>query len=210
MKKIFLIILIITLPLICFFQYKSYRRFHPPVDYVFEISDSIDVNYHNVPLVDEYFSKAIEVGYFAKYKWFNEGIDVRFPDAENLESVNASKYYNQLIARVNYLEKLLKNSLSLKNKGLSNEEIKLVESGSSIADLKWMKMKPQILNIAFGERSEYVWQVQKQLISKGYEHRLDGLFGLDTQNAIISFQNDNSLFPSGTITEGSFSSLFLK
>ena len=66
MKKLLIIVLIITLPLIAFFQYKGYRRFHPPVDYEYVISNEIDINYYDQGLVEEYYTKAIEVGSFCE------------------------------------------------------------------------------------------------------------------------------------------------
>ncbi len=210
MKKLFLVILIITLPLIGFFQYKNYRRFHPPVDYDYLIADEIDVNYHDQELVDEYYRKAIEIGSFARLNWSNNAIDVRFPDEGNQEAINASKYYNQLISRTKYLEDVLVASAKLKKEYLTNEQVKLIEAGFSKDEIEWMETKDQLTSISFGEQSEFVWRVQKQLIEKGYEHALDGLFGIDTQNAIISFQQDNNIYSSGLINEQTFELLFLR
>ena len=208
MKKLLIIVLIITLPLIAFFQYKNYRRFHPPVDYAYVTSDEIDVNYHRAELVDEYYAKAIEIGAFARLQWRNSSIDVRFPNEDSQNAINASKYYNQLIARVKSLESKLTNSSRLKKEGLSNSEIKLIELGYATGDLTALENKDEIIQITFGDQSRFVWKVQKQLISKGYDHALDGLFGIDTQNAIISFQQDNQMYPSGTLDEETFDLLF--
>ncbi len=209
MKKLLLIILIVTLPLIAFFQYKNYRRFHPPVNYEYVISNTIDANYHNQALLDEYYSKAVEIGSFARIQWRNHGIDVRFPDENQPEAMNASAYYNQLRARANYLGNLLSNSLKLKNDGLSNQEIQMIESGLSKKQLTWVNEKNDLIQIAFGDQSRFVWKVQSQLISKGYNHTLDGLFGIDTQNAITNFQQDNQLYPSGSLDDETFEILFL-
>lgn len=209
MKRLLLIVLIITLPLIAFFQYKNYRRFHPPVDYEFAISDAIDADYHDQSMVDEYFVKAVEIGSFARTQWRNSDIDVRFPSEDVVAEVNAAKYYNQLVSRVNYLQSRLIASQELKSEGFNNEDIKLMEAGYTKDQLKWINTKINLILIAFGDQSNAVWNVQKQLISKGYEHRLDGLFGIDTQNAIISFQQDNQIYPSGTLNEETFELLFL-
>lgn len=208
MKKLALLVLIISLPLIGFFQYKNYRRFHPPSDYEYSISSTIDNDYHNQAMVEEYYTKVVEIGAFARAQWNANGIDVRFPQSEIVEEKNASAYYNRLLSRTSYLESKLENSRLLKEEGLSNEDIQLIEGGYRKEDLIWLNSKQGILEIAFGDRSEYVWQVQKKLISKGYVHRLDGLFGTDTQNAIISFQQDHELFASGDITESTFAKLF--
>ncbi|MEO9483586.1 MAG: peptidoglycan-binding protein [Ekhidna sp.] len=209
MKKLLLIILIITLPLIAFFQYKNYRRFHPPVNYEFSISNEIDPQYHDQGLLDEYYTKAIEIGSFARIQWRTNGFDVRFPN-ENIEAeVNASRYYNQLVARVNNLQNKLIASSELKNEGLSNGEIRLIESGYAKNEIPLLNNKDEIIQVSFGDQSRFVWKVQKQLIAKGYNHALDGLFGIDTQNAITTFQQDNQLYPSGSLDEETFEYLFM-
>jgi len=209
MKKLLIVVIIVTLPSIAYFQYKDYNRFNPPVDYDYPISDSVDSYYHDQVILDEYYTKAVEIGSYARSNWNHKGIDVRFPNSEIVEEINASKYYNQLLSRVKSLEVRLKNSMKLKGEGFSNDEIKLIEAGYTKGEIRWARSKEEIQGIQFGDQSEYVWHVQKKLIESGYEHRLDGLFGLDTQNAIISFQSDNDLYPSGTINGSTFSALFL-
>lgn len=204
MKKLFFLIVVVTLPIIAYFNYKNYKRFNPPIGYELIISDSIDVNYHDPVLVHEYFNKAIEAGSFARMQWTNNEIDVRFPSATPA-SINAAKYYNQLVSRVGYLERLLLNSAELKAKGHTNDEIKLIESGISHDKMYWIENEEDILAISQGDMNEYVWNVQKFLISKGYEHKLDGLFGEDTKNAIVLFQNQHKLFPAGYITKETLS-----
>ena len=208
MKKLLLVILIITLPLITFFQYKNYRRFHPPVAYEYAISDSLDLDYHDHNLVDEYFTKSVEIGSFARARWRNEGIDVRFPDQDSAPSLNAAKKYNQLLVRLLWLESKLKRSYELKKAGFNNEEVKYIESGVSTNVAKWMSEKDAFISLSVGSRGEYVWVVQERLIQKGYNHNLDGVFGIDTQNAIVAFQNDNTLYPSGDLNESTFKKLF--
>lgn len=210
MKKLLIVILVITLPLITFFQFKNYRRFHPPVNYEYAISEAIDPNYHDQAMLDEYYTKAIEIGAFSRTQWRNSGLDVRFPNADRVAEVNAAKYYNQLLSRVNLLEDRLEASSKLKNEGLNNDEISLIEQGYSKKEIAWLGEVENILNVQFGDQSEYVWNVQKRLISKGYDHALDGLFGIDTQNAILSFQNDNGIYPSGLIGRSTFDLLFLE
>ena len=208
MKKLLIIVIVITLPLIAFFQYKEYKRFHPPVDYEYTLSDNIDLNYHDQTLVDEYYAKALEIGFFARMQWRNE-IDVRFPDIGNLEEVNSAKYYNRLLARTTQLENVLTNSLRLKTDGYTNDEIKQIESGVSPEMIKWTDNLEDILSISLGDLSQHVWNVQKELIAKGYEHRLDGLFGVETQSAIFSFQTDHDIFPTGLMNQETFDALFL-
>ena len=210
MKKIFLGLIAITLILITFFQYRNYQRFNPPVDYEYGISDGIDVDYHDATLVTEYFSKAIEIGEFARRKWRNESIDVRFPDQDSEVEMNAAKYYNQLKARTLLLEKKLSNSFNLKKDGFSNEDVQAVEGGVPIILINARVNKDAIVILRIGDQSEHVWKLQERLIEKGYPHQLDGLFGIDTQNALTSYQTDQGIYPSGAMNEEAFALLFLK
>ncbi len=210
MKKLVFIVIIVTLPIIAFFQYQKYKRFTPPVAYEYAISDNIDVNYHHQELVDEYFSKALEIGAFARLKWRNEGLDVRFPDENNLAEVNAAKYWTELQARVKLLERKLTFSKTLKAQGLTNQEVRMAESGFDVAHLDFVKDQEGIQSIQIGDQSRFVWMVQSKLIEKGYDHVLDGLFGDDTQNAITSFQQDQGIYPAGLMNEETFELLFLK
>ena len=210
MKKLLIIILIITLPLIAFFQFKNYRRFHPSASYEHTISENIDPYYYDQTIIDEYYVKALEIGSFSRSQWRNNGFDVRFPDEDRVEEVNAAKYYNQLVARVKLLEGRLESSQVLKSEGWNNDEVQLIEMGYTKEELAWLAEKDNLLGVQFGDQSEYVWKVQKKLIAKGYEHQLDGLFGIDTQNAILTFQNDNAIYPSGDINLATFNLLFLE
>ncbi len=210
MKKLVFIVIIVTLPLIAYFQFQDYRRFNPPIAYEYTISEKIDVNYHDQNLVDEYFEKAIEVGAFARLKWRNDGVDVRFPDTGNQADVNAAKYWNELVARVKLLEQKLEFSSNLKTQGYTNQEVRIAESGFKVANLPLLADQEGIQGIQVGDQSRFVWMVQKRLIEKGYEHELDGLFGDDTQNAITSFQRDQNIYPEGLINEETFELLFLK
>lgn len=210
MKKILYIILIITLPLIAFFQYKKYTRFNPKTSYEYVISDAIDANYYDQQLVSEYFSKAIEIGSFARSKWSSESIDVRFPDQGSTVEINAAKYYNQLLARTKELESRLVSSKNLKDQNFSNGEIQLIEVGFPLDLIKSKINRGSMVDLAIGSNSRYVWKLQERLVSKGYPHTLDGLFGTATQSALINYQNDQGIFPSGSMNDEVFDLLFLK
>lgn len=209
MKKLLVGIIIIGLPLIVFFQYKNYKRFNPPTSYEYKLSSEIDVNYHDASLVDEYYQKGVEVGSFARLRWRNESIDVRFPDQNSELELNAAKYYNQLLARVQLLETKLKYSSHLKSRGFSSEDVKAVESGIPVEEVKFVNDKASILSLKLGDRGRLVWELQKRLNSHGYEHQLDGVFGGATQNALVTFQNDNQLYPSGAMDIDVYNAIFL-
>lgn len=209
MKKILIGIIVITLIVIAFFQFDKYQRFNPPVDYDYTINESVDVNYHNQALVEEYYSKVFEIGNFARSQWKSSKIDVRFPDQDNLAEVNAARYYNGLKSRVAFIEQKLLQSTQLKAEGYSNEEILQVENGFPLELVQAGVDKEALSNLQIGDNNRLVWLLQKKLIENGYQHQLDGLFGIDTQNQLINYQTDNNLFPSGSMNEEVFKMLFL-
>ena len=210
MKKLLILIIIITLPLIAFFQYKRYERFHPPVSYEYDINDSIDVNYHDHQFVKEYFANAVEISAYARQQWRNEGVDVRFPNQNSQTELTISKYYNDLVARTQWLEAKLVQSDRLKRKGYNNDDVKKIESGVSLKKMDWENDREQLVNLAIGSRGEHVWLLQRELDFKGYDHTLDGVFGVATEAGLAAFQQDNGLFPSGHMSERTFEALFLK
>jgi hypothetical protein len=210
MKKLLFGIIIITLPLIVFFQYKDFKRFNPPTSYEYVVNENLDLNYHNYALVEEYFAKVVEISAYARKQWRNEGVDVRFPDQYSQTELNIAKYYNELLSRVQWLEAKLLESKQWKVKGYSNDDIQKIESGISPEMIKWLTEKEQLINTVLGDTGEYVWILQKQLVSKGFDHPFDGVFGSETKNALISFQEKNNLYPSGQMSERTFKALFLK
>lgn len=210
MKKVFQVIIIIGLPTLLFFQYKSYIRFHPPIDYDYKIPEGVDPNYYNNDLVVEYYKNANEIGSFARKMWFNESIDVRFPDVENEASVNASAYYNALLSEIKLQEALLMNSTKLKQQRLSNDQIKTIEkTGLSPESIDFQENKNLYVGLNEGTRGSIVWEVQKKLIEKGFSLKKDGVYSLETRTQITAFQNANDLYPSGRIDSMTFDKLFL-
>ncbi|SNT34275.1 Putative peptidoglycan binding domain-containing protein [Ekhidna lutea] len=210
MKKLLIVVIVITLPLITFFQYKNYRRFHPPVNYEYALAENVDVNYHDPSMVEEYFSKSVEISAFARKAWSNESIDVRFPDENDQTALTQAAYYNQLLARLQHIETLLSQSADLKSRGFNNEDVKLVESGVPENLAKWMAQKDQLIGLSVGSRGEEVWLLQTYLENKGLDHTVDGVFGAATQSALRQFQQNNGLYPSGAMSERTFEKLFLE
>lgn len=210
MKKLLILILIICLPLIAFFQYKNYRRFNPPSSYEYALNYQVDMNYHQPELVEEYFQKIVEVSAFARMQWSNERIDVRFPNIDSETETNAANYYNVMLTRLKWLEARLSRSTELKEAGFSNTNIKEIEAGVPPTLAGWGVKGDAIKAATLGQRGEVIWSIQKKLIEKGYNHTLDGVFGVDTQTALLQFQTDQDLFPSGRMNETTFRSLFIE
>ena len=210
MKKVFQLIIIIGIPTLLYFQYKSYIRFHPPVDYDYKIPTGIDANYHNSILVKSYFEGTNEIGAFARKMWFNESIDVRFPDVSNEESINASALYNTLLNQVRLQEAKLINSYNLKLQNITNDQIKLIEeTGVNPSLLNFLEDKDRYLGLSEGTRGALVWELQKMLIEKGFNLQKDGVYSLETRTQIMAFQNANDLYPSGRLNAMTFDKLFL-
>lgn len=207
MKKLVFIVVIITLPILAFFQYKSYRRFHPPINYDYQLNPNIDSYYYDQEMVKEYFRNAIEVGRLARTLWFNEGLDVRFPNEEDTVSLYYSKFYGHLMARNRWIESKLLASAKGKALGWSNEDVKLAEQGINPDNFKMEKMKGSFIGLVRGSQGREVWQIQNKLQAKGYQIPVDGVFGLTTENTLLQFQSDNDLFGSGMVDEETFESL---
>ena len=59
-----------------------------------------------------------------------------------------------------------------------------------------------------GSKGDIVAEIQKKLIEKGFlDGNADGSFGPKTQNAVIAFQNENSMDPTGTVDENTYNAI---
>ncbi|MCS6820947.1 MAG: peptidoglycan-binding protein [Microscillaceae bacterium] len=203
MKRIIIAVLVIANLYIAFYLFWNYRRFNPPTNYEYPVSNKIDVNYHDAKLLQEYYDLCYQIGAFARRTWYNEGIDVLYPDESNTQSSNAAKAYNNMRKRAKYLEQLLENSQALKKAGYSNEEIKFIEQKGINADHYQLFKEVSKRNLAKGDTGAVVWRLQDLLIKKGYNIPLDGKFIDVTQRALQQFQKDNQLYPSGVLNEES-------
>ncbi len=203
MKKIVWTLLIVFLSIILFFQYKNYKRYSPPSYFNYTINDSVDVNYYDPIIVQQYFENAYQIGSFARQLWFNKGVDINFLDESKHESNNALSYYKTLLATTHILEKKLIKSSKLKQDGFSNNEIKnSIENGILPANISYQQAIDSVLylnKLKMGDVGQGVWALQKLLIAKGYSIPKDGNFGMETHNAIINFQQKNDLYPAGII-----------
>ncbi|MEQ8238960.1 MAG: peptidoglycan-binding domain-containing protein [Cyclobacteriaceae bacterium] len=199
MKKLLIIVIVITLPLIAFFQYANYHRFHPPVNYDYPISDQIDLMYYDQDMIKEYYRNSIEMGQLARTLWFNDGIDVRFPDIEDSLSLNYSTYYTHLKARNQFIESRLVASKMGREKGWSIAEIKLMEQGIDPSEMSLREESIQYAGLALGSVGEKVVVIQKFLNDKGYSIPVDAVFGLATRDSLKSFQNDKGLTGTGIV-----------
>ena len=201
MKRLLLIVFIISIGVYLTVQYYKDRRFNPPSAYDYEISDEIDRNYHDPSLLENYYETALEVGTYARSLWFNESIDVRNLDKENYRSIEAIQHYNQLIVAAKRLEDQLVYSKSLKDQGYSDAETQLmIQEGLNPTDIKLNRMS-HLLNLQIGLAGSEVWDLQLLLNEKGDSIPVDGIFSSITRQRVIEIQRSNNIYPSGTIDE---------
>lgn len=199
MKKLLIIIIIITLPLIAFFQYSNYRRYHPPVNYDYPVSSEIDLGYHDQAVLKEYYQNAIEIGQLARTLWFNEGIDIRFPDMDDSLSLNYAAYYTQLQSRNQWIEARLITSKQKRDSGWSSYEIRLLETGYPPEIMALRKESLKFAGLSIGDVTEEVRDIQVLLNDQGYIVNIDGVFGETTFDSVKSFQRKNGLLSTGVM-----------
>lgn len=194
MKRLFYLIVIIVLPILLFFQWKKYRRFNPPMEYSYPVNDSIDANYHDPGLVLTYYQAAEATGSYARYCWRKERIDVRYPNLDNPKEATAARTYQQHVATTQSLERKLLQSAKWKAQGMSNKEIQVMEgTGMNPTQLSYANILGDTGVVRLGAEGAGVWHIQRLLIQKGFEIRLDGIFDQETLAALNAFQLQDSL-----------------
>ncbi len=211
MKKLALIIVIITLPIIGFFQYKNWTKFSSNNNYDYQISDQIDLGYFDQELVKNYFKNSQEIGSYARSLWFTYDIDVLNYDQKNQETKSKVTYYEFLLAQTKRYEKLLEKSSKLKKEGYNNLQIEqILKNGISLKDYQQKEAINKLINVKFGDVSQAVYSLQKKLTEKGYTTPHDGNFKSSTQEKLKTFQLENDLAPTGTIDEETLIKLLYK
>ena len=198
MKKLAYLVIIVSLPVLLFFQYRSYTRFNPPEQFGFVPSDSIDINFHNPLLLKEYYKLRFEIPAFARQQWSEHSIDVRYPNASE-EAQKATEHYTNLLATAHLIEDKLKQSFLLKQQGFNNADIqKMQEEGLTAAAYELHNWQG-LVGIAKGDKSSAVWELQKLLRKHGHDIPQDGIFDIETENALKALQTEHSHFPSGVV-----------
>lgn len=197
MKRILIILVVVSLVIIAIFQYLNYRKFNEHGDYDYIVSDKIDSNYYNPSALSDYYTTAYQIGSFAREAWFNHGIDVKLVDKGDVNSVNATLAYNQLLSKIKFLEGKLKESKRLKDSGFDNEAIQEIES-KGLSEKNYLTYK--ILEgkvLKNGDKNEAVWELQRLLVVAGFDIPTDCMFSDKTEAALKEFQKSKNIFPSG-------------
>jgi len=209
MKKILIFILVVILLIFAYGEYKDYKRFNPENANI-KASELVDLNYHNQETVYDYYDALEQANNYMQMQWSVNEIDVRSPERDNEETNLAVAEYGKKRAKLNYYQSLLEQSITLKEKGLTNEDIKVFETkGVTVADYNKaeaaLKQKQLILDMMpqkalySGERSAFVYELQQLLVKKGYNIPVDGVYKNITSEALKSFEEKSNLFPDGKI-----------
>lgn len=207
MKRLLSIVIIIGIIAYIAVQFLKDRRYNPPSDYDYEISEAIDKEYYDPLVIKEYYRIALEVGSYARSMWFNEKIDVRSIDKAKQKSPEATEYYLQLVASAKFLEDRLTLSKQYRDQGYSKDQVQLLmEQGITPEELKFQE-KSYLLTLAIGSNGAEVWELQRMLNQHGDSIPEDGLFNLITRNRLRDYQRQNDLFPSGRVDENTLRAL---
>ena len=209
MKRLIILFFVLATAFLLYFQYVEYRKFSPPnvYDYAINTKD-IDVNYYNQAAVSEYFDKATRLGNFAREQWYNYEIDVLSPE-NSPQAQNAAKFYQQMLARIKFLEALLIASQKLKSQGFDNSAIRTIEEKQISPENFRIYALINGKTLKKGDKEKVIWDIQKLINKKGFNIQVDGFFNDETELAIKKIQENNETYPSGVIDE-EFITLLLK
>ena len=215
MKQLIILLLLIILFIIGYGQYSQYKRFNSPnVDY--KTDKQLDLEYHNQEKIMSYNEAIEDLNSFVIMQWTVNDIDVRTPEDDDEETKLAVANYSKKLAKIKYYENQLEKSATLKEKGLSNEEIKYLEKtgtdlNSHIKTLANNKIKSMFNakeRIRYGEKSALIYEVQKKLIANGLNIKSDGFYKTETLNAIKTFEEKNNLYADGVLDVLTLDALF--
>lgn len=201
MKKLIVLLIIVLLGFIVFFQFKKYTRLNAPAQYEYPINPKVDVNYYDQKMVADYYELAFEVGSYARSQWFNHKIDVLYKDNSSDASLKATAVYNQMKASVAEIENHLLLSSKLKSQGFSNADIRAMDSRGESPKQYLLYKKIQNADLKFGDEGSDVLIMQQELNKKGLKIRIDGIFDRETEDAVMKFQLENNLFADGIADE---------
>jgi hypothetical protein len=206
MKQLIIFLLLIITGLIGYGQYSQYKRYNSP-EVNYKTDKKLDFSYHDQDLLLNYYEAVEKLDNYVMLQWSANSIDVRTPKNDDLETKVAIDGYSKKLAKVHYYETKLNNSSILKDKGISNKEIKFIETTgtdfeSYTKEEHFKKIKslynPKI-NLYKGEKKPIIFEVQKRLNTLGYTLKIDGVYRIETLNAIKNFEKKNNLLVDGFI-----------
>ncbi|WP_299053447.1 peptidoglycan-binding domain-containing protein [uncultured Polaribacter sp.] len=215
MKQLIILLLLIIAFFIGFGKYQEYKRYNSE-GVAYQTSSNIDKNYYNQEIVLQYFNATEALNGLVKTAWSANNIDVRSPENNNEETKKLVANYAKKLALVKYYEAKLEDSKKLKEKGLSNKQIQfLEEKGIDIESFNRTTKHDKIKSmfnanerLVYGKKSALIYEVQKRLIENGFQIKKDGIYKLETLNAIKNFEEKNQLFPDGILDILTLDALF--
>ncbi|MCS7074874.1 MAG: peptidoglycan-binding protein [Bacteroidia bacterium] len=212
MRKLLIILIAVIVLQFAIRQLIAWRRFEQ-LPYRKSPSTQVDSQFYNPGELRRYYALIEEQNSFVRGLYFYDGIDVLHPDPDEKEEISYAKQYQERQAEIQYLENRLLLSRKYRDAGYTSTEIKqMLEMGISPSGYllsKILRSTAPGFVLKQGEKnSSVVWEVQKILTEKGYMIPIDGVFGIETYEAIRDFQKKNRLFPSGVIDEFLLYNLF--
>ena len=208
MKKIIIFLLVIIVLLIGYGKYSQYKRYSSP-EINYKTDKNVDVSYHNQEILMNYYEAVEALDSYVMLQWSANEIDVRTPEDDDIETKVAVENYAKKLAKVHFYEAILENSTNLKEKGLDNKEIKFLETEG--VDLKTYKRKLKYdkiknlfnsnVKLYNGEKNAIIYEVQKELNRKGDTITVDGVYRIETFNAIKAFEEKNNLLADGYLDD---------
>ena len=208
MKKIIIFLLVIIVLLIGYGKYSQYKRYSSP-EINYKTDKNVDVSYHNQEILMNYYEAVEALDSYVMLQWSANEIDVRTPEDDDIETKVAVENYAKKLAKVHYYEAILENSTNLKEKGLDNKEIKFIETEG--VDLKTYKRKLKYdkiknlfnsnVKLYNGEKNAIIYEVQKELNRNGDTITVDGVYRIETFNAIKAFEEKNNLLADGYLDD---------
>ena len=194
MKQIIIFLLILILAAIGYGQYAKYKRFSL-TEYEYKVPENLDVNLADKGLLLDYYEAVETVNGHVITQWSSDGIDVRNPADDDEEELAAVSEYRKKLANVKFYEAQLLNPSEAEKpkKAPSETELKKqMTRGMFYAN-------PSANELRRGERSAMVYEIQRLLNEKGDSIEHDGLFNVETFNALKAFEEKNKLFPDGKL-----------
>ncbi len=208
MKQIIIFLLVIIALLIGYGKYNQYKRYSSP-EINYKSDKNIDVSYHNQELLINYYEAVETLDSYVMLQWSANKIDVRTPEDDDIETKIAVENYAKKLAKVHYYEAILENSTKLKEKGLDNNAIKFLETTGTDFNTHQRKLKTEKIKNLFnsnvklynGEKNAIIYEVHKELHRKGDTITVDGVYRIETFNAIKAFEEKNNLLADGYLDD---------
>lgn len=208
MKQIIIFLLIIILALVGYGKYSQYKRYNSPeVNYTTDVK--IDETYYNREFLLNYHEAIEDLNSYVMLQWTANDIDVRTPEDDDIETKNAVETYAKKLAKVKFYEQILNTSYNLKQKGLSNKEVQFLEENGLNLEIYNTKNKFETIkklfnkntNLYNGEKNAIIYEIQKRLNTLGYSIQIDGVYRIETLNAIKSFEEKHNVLADGYLDD---------